>query len=356
MASAFKTDAAGKALIKEFEKCELTTYFDATSGAPVIGWGQENWLYPNTPGAIRVVPDMTITQQQADDAFDYFVHNIVDPLVWKHFNCDTQAEHNACASWIYNMRMGRLERGEYTMPSVFNKRPRDAQEVISWWIKYRNPKTNTEKGLYRRRLAELAHMEGAPHKFAWMANLRRAGEPGNKFGGPIVEITDPSYVLELARAAKPIATLPDPPKAPKPVVPVETKPLPEIAKAPPAPVPSPVGTKPPSEKTVKPEDVPYRIDPNAGLKPLEESDRAKGFFWQQLAVMLLRLTGLGTFGTTAAGVANVVQSDAALSGAIFNLTIPLLVLGTGLATSFVVRSYGNWKRKRGEESATQGLY
>ena len=156
--------------------------------------------------------------------------------------------------------------------------------------------------------------------------------------------------------AKPIATQPDPPKAPKPVVPVETRPLPEIAKAPRAPVPSPVGTKPPSEKTVKPEDVPYRIDPNAGLKPLEESDRAKGYFFQQLAVLFLRLTGLGTFGTGAAQVANIVQSDAALSGAIFNLTIPALVLVTGLATSFAIRSYGDWKRKRGEEAAVQGLY
>jgi GH24 family phage-related lysozyme (muramidase) len=82
MAKTFKTDAAGKALIKEFEKCELETYFDATSGNPVIGWGQENWLFPNTPGAIRVVPGLKITQQQADDAFEFFIHNVTDPLVW----------------------------------------------------------------------------------------------------------------------------------------------------------------------------------------------------------------------------------------------------------------------------------
>ena len=228
MAKTFKTDAAGKALIKEFEKCELETYLDATSGNPVIGWGQENWLFPGTPGAIRVVPGLTITQQQADDAFEFFIHNVTDPLVWKHFNCETQAEHNACAAWVYNIRTAKLERGEYSLPRIFNTRPRDVQEIVDWWIKYRNPKTNTEQGLYRRRLAELAHMDGAPHKFAWMAKLKRAGEPGNRFGGPIVEMTDPNYVLELARAAKPIPSLPDPPKAPEPVKPVYTEPLAEV--------------------------------------------------------------------------------------------------------------------------------
>ena len=139
MAKTFKTDASGKALIKEFEKCELETYFDATSGNPVIGWGQENWLYPNTPGAIRVVPGLKITQQQADDAFEFFIHNVTDPLVWKHFNCETQVEHNACAAWVYNIRTSRLERGEYSLPGIFNKRPRDPQEIVDWWIKYRYP-------------------------------------------------------------------------------------------------------------------------------------------------------------------------------------------------------------------------
>jgi hypothetical protein len=184
---------------------------------------------------------------------------------------------------------------------------------------------------------------GWPWHFALSAVLKRRE-------GVIVDMTDPNYILSLAEQAKPIASLPDPPKAPKPTVPVDVKPLPEVAKTP------PIAPKAPSPKTVKPEDVPYRIDPNAGLKPLEESDRAKGFFWQQLAVLFLRITGLGTFGTTAAGVANVVQSDAALSGAVFNLTIPLLVLGTGLLTSFILKSYGDWKRKRGETAAIQGMY
>lgn len=178
------TSNAGKALIKEFETCELTAYADKQSGAQVIGWGQENALFPGTPGEIRVHTGLTITQQQADDAFDYFIHNVVDPLVRKHFNCDTQEEHDACASWVYNMRMAKLERGEYTLPSVFNGKPRDFPEIVRWWIKYRNPGTIMEKGLYRRRLAELCLMRGWPHRHAWAATLN----------------SDPWVVLQTAEA------------------------------------------------------------------------------------------------------------------------------------------------------------
>jgi len=348
MGTWFETSKAGYDLIKRFEGCELTAY---KKGADpwTVGWGITGAMPDGRP----VTEGLRISQKEADEALEWFVRNVSDPLVRKHFNAKSQAEFDALSSWTYNLNHAKLERGQYSLPALVNQRERDINALIGKWVEYVNPKTIFEQGLYRRRLAEVCMFLGLPWHFALSASLKR-------INGIVADRTDPFYIIELAEAArdtaKPIPSLPDPPKAPKPVVPVETKPLPEIAKAPRAPVPSPVGTKPPSEKTVKPEDVPYRIDPNAGLKPLEETDRAKGFFWQQLAVMLLRLTGLGTFGTTAAGVANVVQSDAALSGAIFNLTIPLLVLGTGLATSFVVRSYGDWKRKRGEQTATQGMY
>jgi GH24 family phage-related lysozyme (muramidase) len=181
-----------KAFVREFEDCRLDAYWDDTSNNWVIGWGQENFLFPGTPGQIPVVKGLTITQQQADDAFEFFMHNVVDPLVWKHFNCDTQAEHDACASWTYNIRMGKLEAGQYTLPTVFNRKPRDFNEIVDWWIKYRNPNTPTEKGLYRRRLAELCLMMNWPHRYAWTATLKRAN-------GQIIEQTDPWHVLEVAR-------------------------------------------------------------------------------------------------------------------------------------------------------------
>lgn len=342
----YRTSEAGKELIRFFEGCKLTAYKPSPADNFTIGFGQEGYLFPGTPAQIAVVEGLTITMKQAEDAFDFFLANVTEPLVRKHFNPESQAEFDALVSWVYNVRAGRLERGEYSLPAVFNRKPRDYESIIEWWLKYVNPKTMVEQGLYRRRLAELCLMFGWPWKFATSAVLKRVN-------GVIQERTDPDYILKLAEAAAETAkAAPIPPPPPKATPAV--KPAPD---APPPPVKAePVGTKPASPKTVQPSEVPYKIDPNAGLKPLEESERAIGYFWQNMARLLLRLTGMGTFGTAAAGVANVVQSDAVLGSALLDLTIPLLVLVSGVVIAFVVKQYGDWRRARGEKSATQGLY
>jgi GH24 family phage-related lysozyme (muramidase) len=345
MAQWFETSPAGMDLIKRFEGCEkrlpngrLTAY--KKPGDPwTIGWGQTGAMPDGRP----VVEGLTITQQEADEALVWFVKSVSDPLTRKHFNAQTQDEFDALSSWVYNINHAKLERGQYSLPALVNLRARDLDAVIAKWIQYKNPNTIFEQGLYRRRLAELCVFMGLPWHFALSAVLKRQN-------GVIVDMTDPAYILEMAEAAKPIASLPDPPKAPKPTVPVDVKPLPEIKPEP------QVGTKPISPKTVQPSEVPYKIDPQAGLKPLEESERAIGYFWQNLARLFLRLTGMGTFGTAAAGVANVVQSDAVLGTALMDLTIPMLVLVTGIVIAFVAKQYGDWRRQRGEKSAKQGLY
>lgn len=121
---------------------------------------------------------------------------------------------------------------------------------------------------------------------------------------------------------------------------------------PPPPPPPPVGTKKPSPNTVLPADVPYKIDPNAGLKPLEESDRAKGYWYQQAGIGLIRLGSLGVFGTTVQGGAQVLQGDPVLS----NIVLTGVVVGGIAATGFVVKKFGDWKRARAEGAATQALY
>ncbi len=345
MSKWYETSPAGMELIKRFEGCaerlpdgRLKAY--KKPGDPwTIGWGITGAMPDGRP----VTDGLVITQQEADTALEWFVRSVSDPLTRKHFNAQSQAEFDALSSWVFNINQGKLERGEYSLPALVNLRARDLDAVIAKWIQYKNPGTIFEQGLYRRRLAELCMFFGWPWHFALSAVLKR--ENGN-----IVDMTPPDYILELAEQAKPIASLPDPPKPAKPVVPVKVEPLPEVKPEP------QIGTKPISPKTVKPEEVPYKIDPNAGLKPLEESERAIGYFWQNLARLFLRLTGLGTFGTAAAGVANVVQSDAVLGTALLDLTIPLLVFVTGIVIAFVAKQYGDWRRKRGEESASQGMY
>lgn len=355
MSTWFETSPSGLELIKRFEGCAkrrpdgLIEAYKVGDDLPTIGWG----LTGAMPDGRPVVLGLTITQQEADDALEWFVKNVSDPLTRKHFNARTQNEFDALSSWVYNLNHNTLERGGYSLPSLVNLKDRNLESIISKWVEYRNPKTIFEQGLYRRRLAEVCMFLGLPWHFALNAVLKRAG-------GVIVDITLPDYVISQAerlaemQAKERASREPPPPKA-KTTEELNTAELEKVkAKAPkPKPEPAP---KPPSPKTVQPAEVPYRIDPNAGLKPLEESDRAKGFVWQQISILILRVTSLGTFGTGAAGVANVVQSDAALSGAILNLTIPVLVLGTGLVTAFLAKQYGDWKRDRGQRAASQGLY
>lgn len=116
--------------------------------------------------------------------------------------------------------------------------------------------------------------------------------------------------------------------------------------------PTPVGTKPKSANTVPVDKVPYRIDPNAGLKPLDESERAKGYVIQQVGIGVIRLGALGCFGTTAAGVSQKLQSDTVLS----NLVLMVFVAVGIAVTGYVIKAWGDYKRKKGEREAIQGLY
>jgi hypothetical protein len=45
-----------------------------------------------------------------------------------------------------------------------------------------------------------------------------------------------------------------------------------------------------------------------------------------------------------------------LGTALLDLTIPALVLVTGIVIAFVMKQYGDWRKARGEKSATQALY
>jgi len=169
------------------------------------------------------VDGLVITQQQADDAFNFFIHQIVDTLVWDHFDPDTQQEHDAIASWIYNVKHQRLKLppghpDAYTLREVFNARPRNFDAIIRKWIVYKNPKTGDEKGLYRRRLAELCLMNDCPWRDAWSATLLRDRSDPNV----ILEQTDPWHVLNMAEHRASVEG------SPYPLIPVEVEPLEEL--------------------------------------------------------------------------------------------------------------------------------
>ena len=259
-------------LIKRFEGCEkrlpdnrLTAY--KKPGDPwTIGWGQTGRMPDGRP----VVEGLVITQQEADIALEWFVKNVSDPLTRKHFNAQSQAEFDALSSWVYNLNHSKLERGEYSLPSLVNARARDIDAVIAKWVQYKNPNTIFEQGLYRRRLAELCMFFGWPWHFALGAVLKRRE-------GVIVDMTDPHYILSLAEAAKPIASLPDPPKPPAPVIEVKAEPLPE--------------PKPP-------------VDPALPPKKIEESRTGKAV---NRASRGRETVAISTIGTVLAGLATQIE-------------------------------------------------
>ena len=227
MAQFFTTSAAGYELIERFEGLHkvrpdgLIEAYKIAHDPVTIGIGQTGKMPDGRP----VVMGLVITEQEARDALQYFVRNVTEPLVRKHFNARTQGEFDALVSWTYNISAAKLEAGKYTLPHFVNVKDRDINALIAKWVQYVNPGTIFEQGLYRRRLAELCMFLGLPWHFALTAILRRVS-------GTIVDRTDPFDFIDMVEASVPIYSEPDPPKAPAPVIEVEEEPLPEVPAAP----------------------------------------------------------------------------------------------------------------------------
>lgn len=350
MAQHFTTSETGMELIKRFEGCEkrlpdnrLTAY-KVGNDPWTIGWGQTGQMRDGR----KVEEGLIITQQEADDQLELFVRGVTEPLVRKHFVAQTQAEFDALVSWTYNVRASKLERGEYSLPQLVNQKARDTEALVNLWLRYIHT-PGFENGLYKRRIAEILMFLGLPWNapavwgFISSAHYKKGG---------VVSPTDPWFILSVAEKAveairKPAPIVPPAaPKAPAPAV----KPAPD---AKPIPSTNPV-KKPPSPNTKAPAQV--GLDPNAGLKHVSESDRAKGWMLQQFGLMLLRLSTLGMFGNGAAVVANTLQADATLMAAAFELAIPLAINGGTFVTSYVLFHYGRWKEQKGRVAGSQALY
>ncbi len=154
-----KTSQAGKDLIKRFESCSLKAYPDPKSGgAPwTCGWGE-------TQG---VTPDTWWTQAEADRRFEESLVQF-ENLVCKHVtHAMTQGQFDAFVSIIFNVGTGnqwkdgicRLKDGRpSTLLRKFNAG--DEQGAEAEWLKWISPGSNVERGLLRRRQAELALFRG----------------------------------------------------------------------------------------------------------------------------------------------------------------------------------------------------
>jgi len=139
-------------LIKEFEGCHLNSYPDPlTKGPPItIGWGSTK-DFDGTPFKIGRV----ITQKYADTLLEFDIRNRFHPALkkipyWKVMN---ENQQGALLSFAYNLGANFYGSPDFnTITRVL--RGKEWHNVPKALYLYRNPGTNVEKGLARRRTAE----------------------------------------------------------------------------------------------------------------------------------------------------------------------------------------------------------
>jgi len=147
-----KPPKCGIELIKRFEGCKLTAYPDpASGGAPwTIGWGSTVDLSgrPFKPGD-------TVTQGQADTLLLDSLHKTYIPALLRvpHFASMTEEQQGALLSFAYNLGPNFFGSSDFTTITRYLN-DKDWERVPDALLLYRNPGSNVEEGLKRRRIAE----------------------------------------------------------------------------------------------------------------------------------------------------------------------------------------------------------
>lgn len=142
----------GIKLIKEFEGCHLKAYPDPLSGGlPItIGWGTTR----KKNGSPFKLGDV-ITQQEADELIITQCKNEFLPALRKipHWNEMSDGKRGALLSFAYNLGAGFYGGSNFnTITRVLKNKEWD--KVPDALYLYRNPGSNVEAGLARRRKAE----------------------------------------------------------------------------------------------------------------------------------------------------------------------------------------------------------
>ena len=147
-----KIPQCGVDLIKEFEGCHLNAYPDPlTGGLPItIGWGSTK-DFNGTPFKLG----RKITQEYADKLLMFDLEQRFLPSLQKipHWNEMTDGQRGALLSFSYNLGAGFYGGDNF---NTITKRLKNKEwdSVPDALYLYRNPGTNVEKGLARRRVAE----------------------------------------------------------------------------------------------------------------------------------------------------------------------------------------------------------
>ena len=142
----------GVELIKEFEGCHLYAYNDPlTGGLPItIGWGSTRDFNGN-PFKLGT----KLTQYQADLLLEHQLKTEFLPVLHKipYWNEMNENQKGALLSFAYNLGAGFYGSSNFnTITRVLKNKEWD--KVPDALYLYRNPGSNVEAGLKRRRVAE----------------------------------------------------------------------------------------------------------------------------------------------------------------------------------------------------------
>ena len=142
----------GVDLIKTFEGCHLNAYPDPlTGGLPItIGWGSTR----DFDGSLFRMGKV-ITQKYADSLLEFDLRNRFLPKLQKipHWNEMNENEQGALLSFAYNLGADFYGSSDFNTITRVLKNKEWTKVPDSLYL-YRNPGTNVEVGLRRRRDAE----------------------------------------------------------------------------------------------------------------------------------------------------------------------------------------------------------
>jgi lysozyme len=142
----------GIKLIKEFEGCHLNAYPDPlTGGLPItIGWGSTKDFNGQSFKIGR-----KITQEYADRLLIFDVENRFLPSLQKipYWNEMNDNQRGALLSFAYNLGAGFYNSSGFNTITS-NLKQKNWKAIPETLKLYRNPGSNVEAGLLRRRVAE----------------------------------------------------------------------------------------------------------------------------------------------------------------------------------------------------------
>ena len=398
------TNAHGLRLIAEFEGAPRLKARLCEGGKFELSYGVTFDLDGNSFTA-----ESTCTPEYADALFRNALKLFEDGVreaVTVPLNGD---EFSALVAFAYNVGLENF-RSSSVLRRVNENRMDDAAACFGMWIfATKNGHKQALRGLLRRRYAEACLFMSYDWTQACdidaIALQREIPDtlPGTDrviYKTPFKDVLSVAQRYPLAPADELVLTQPAPPlvattrvpdgKAEQPgmitpspsssavsapkvspapsVVPTSPAKKPEVVASPPAaapranvpaPLPTQVGTKPPSVNTKMPEHVPYRVDPQAGLKPMEETERFVGaalmLFGTFARVIMANTTAVtGVGGVLVVGILDMMKSPT-------NLAILITVITMGITAvlwvlAFIIDKLGLKIKKRGEKSATQAMF